>query len=96
MLKKTLLGAVILMGLVSGLSADIYNTQCMPGQNKIFYNHNGFFTYAWVYVNNEPRGDFKSISSGSGSYETNLNIGDMVIVYYYSGYEYGHDIAHCY
>ena len=67
----------------------------MENQNKLIYNHNGFFTHAWVYVNNEPRGDFREISSGSGSFSTNLNSGDMVVIYYYSGYEYGHDIAHC-
>ena len=96
MTKKIGIMLALLVGLVNVLSADIYNTQCLDNRNTLIYQHNGLVTHAWVFVNQEYRGDFWAISSGSGSYKTSLKHGDHVIIYYYSDYEYGHDIAHCY
>jgi len=95
MTKKMVMILALLVGLVSGLNADIYDTQCYVNQNRIFYNHNGFVTHAWVFVNQKYKGDFWTISSGSGSYSIPLKTGDQIIIYYYSDYEYGHNIAYC-
>ena len=85
----------MVFGLVSGALADIYNTQCNASNDTLYYNYNGNYTHAWVMVNAKQVGDFWEVSSGSNVYQTPLNSGDTVAVYFYSDGHYGYDETTC-
>lgn len=74
--------------------ADIYNVGGSSNNNIIYYNYNGVYNHAWIYVNGNLIDDVWTVSSGSGTYVTNLNSGDHILILYYNG-DYGQANATC-
>jgi hypothetical protein len=95
-LKKLILIFLALLTFSSIANASIYNATCVDSSNTIYYNHNSTYNHGWVYINGNYKGDFLTVSSGSGTYVTNVNRNDKVMLLWYNTSQvYGSTDAVC-